>query len=114
MARQVRIAEYLADELEKIAARENRSLANLVNKLLEQAIEMDQRAAADTKTEKVRPGVTAQRFDHAGGRTPAGLAPGGGGTNADAESRDVRARTVEPGRRRITSSRIRNRRGKRR
>jgi predicted DNA-binding ribbon-helix-helix protein len=42
----VRLKQHLSDELEKIAARENRSLANLVNKLLEQAIEMDQKLRA--------------------------------------------------------------------
>lgn len=41
MSKSVRLKDYLADELEKIAARENRSLTNLVNHLLEQAIEME-------------------------------------------------------------------------
>jgi predicted DNA-binding ribbon-helix-helix protein len=41
VSKSVRLKDYLADELEKIAARENRSLTNLVNHLLEQAIEME-------------------------------------------------------------------------
>jgi len=43
VSKSVRLKDYLAAELEEIAKRENRSLANLVNKLLEQAIEMDNR-----------------------------------------------------------------------
>ena len=43
MSKSVRLKDYLADELEKLAARENRSLANLVNHLLEQAVEMEKR-----------------------------------------------------------------------
>jgi predicted DNA-binding ribbon-helix-helix protein len=43
MSKSVRLKEYLAAELERIAARENRSLANLVNHLLEQAVEMERR-----------------------------------------------------------------------
>jgi predicted transcriptional regulator len=45
MSKSVRLKDYLADELEKLAARENRSLQNLVNHLLEQAIEMERRRA---------------------------------------------------------------------
>jgi len=43
MSKSVRLKAYLAAELERIAARENRSLANLVNHLLEQAVEMERR-----------------------------------------------------------------------
>ena len=45
VSKSVRLKEYLAAELERIAARENRSLANLVNHLLEQAVEMERRKA---------------------------------------------------------------------
>ena len=88
MSKPVRLKDYLADELEKMAARENRSLANLVNHLLEQAIEMDARAM--TVTTRVGSTAIAQHKT-----TPAALRnkeP----TDADAESRDVRARTLEP------------------
>lgn len=78
MSKPVRLKDYLAAELEKMAARENRSLANLVNHLLEQAIMMEGQVSTvrHVRTQQVA--------------TPAV-------TNADAESRDVRARTVEPG-----------------
>lgn len=48
MSKSVRLKEHLAVELERIAARENRSLTNLVNTLLKQAIELDQRLVAQT------------------------------------------------------------------
>ena len=74
----MRLKDYLADELEKIAARENRSLANLVNHLLEQAIALEGKVSmvSNVRTQQVA------------------VAPA---VNADAESRDVRARTLEPG-----------------
>ena len=43
MSKPVRLKNHLAAELERIAARENRSLANLVNHLLEQAIGLSER-----------------------------------------------------------------------
>ncbi len=43
MSKSVRLKDYLAAELERIAERENRSLTNLVNHLLEQAIEIEKR-----------------------------------------------------------------------
>ena len=41
MTRSVRIKEHLAAELERLAKEERRSLANLVEVLLEQALKMD-------------------------------------------------------------------------
>lgn len=41
MSKPVRISDFLAEELQAIADRENRSLANLVQHLLTQALAMD-------------------------------------------------------------------------
>lgn len=41
MSKTVRLPDYLAAELEELAAQEKRSLANLVRVLLEQALKMD-------------------------------------------------------------------------
>jgi hypothetical protein len=43
MSKPVRISDYLAAELQKIADQENRSLANLVQHLLTQALQMPER-----------------------------------------------------------------------
>ena len=88
MSKPVRIKDYLAAELEKIAARENRSLANLVNKLLEQAIEMDNRPIT---REKILP---LGKDGYARAQSSTTPAEERNRTDADAESRDVRARTV--------------------
>jgi hypothetical protein len=47
----VRLKDYLATELEAIAARENRSLQNLVEHLLLQAIELDHKMRAQEALE---------------------------------------------------------------
>lgn len=41
MSKPVRISDYLAEELTKVANRDNRSLANLVQHLLTQALIME-------------------------------------------------------------------------
>lgn len=43
MSKPVRLKEHLYAELERLAVRENRSLTNLVNHLLEQVLEMERR-----------------------------------------------------------------------
>lgn len=65
MSRPVRISDYLASELEKIAVRENRSLANLVQHLLTQAIALETRVVAPSPLPKptdLTPGA-ADRVD---------------------------------------------------
>ena len=48
MSKPVRISDYLAAELEEIAKRENRSLANLVQHLLTQALAAEERTITQT------------------------------------------------------------------
>ena len=48
MSKPVRISDYLATQLEEIAVRENRSLANLVQHLLIQALAMDNEPVTKT------------------------------------------------------------------
>lgn len=84
MSKSVRLKDYLADELERIAERENRSLANLVNTLLEQAIEMDQRAI--TKVERMGNVEVQVSTTPAAERKLA---------DADSQPRDVERRTID-------------------
>lgn len=72
MSKSVRLKDYLAAELEEIAERENRSLANLVEHLLVQALDMVKRQQRGNQASPVTATVT----------------------QADAQSRDVQARTV--------------------
>lgn len=85
MSKAVRLKDYLADELEKMAARENRSLANLVNHLLEQAVEMERRRKTGAKPPEPDPSLVSQVTRDRGSHHPA---------QADSQSRDVAARTV--------------------
>ena len=48
MSKPVRISDFLAEELQAIADRENRSLANLVQHLLTQALAMDNEPTTQT------------------------------------------------------------------
>lgn len=83
MSKSVRLKDYLAAELEEMAERENRSLANLVEHLLTQAIEMEKRAS---------------RRVGASGGTPESQTTGAisAPTNADAQPRDAERRTIVP------------------
>ena len=96
MSKSVRLKDYLAAELEAMAARENRSLQNLVEHLLRQAIEMDNRPVTKEiqGMEILNPDGTVGRVTGQVTTTPAAER---NRTDADAESRDVRARTVETG-----------------
>lgn len=83
MSKPVRIKDYLAAELEKIAARENRSLHNLVNHLLEQAIELEGRRA---RAEPPAPDPALRKQ----------LTADGAQVSADSQARDVQSRTLVP------------------
>lgn len=76
----MRLKEYLHAELEKIAARENRSLTNLVNHLLEQAVAIES-------------GAGLSGVDPGGSKRPHVEPPAP--VQADSQARDVAARTVE-------------------
>lgn len=45
MSKPVRLPDYLAEEIGRLAAQEKRSLANMVRVLLEQALSSEQRVA---------------------------------------------------------------------
>lgn len=87
MSKPVRLRDHLYTELEKLAARENRSLTNLVNHLLEQVLEMEERAA--------RTGAGVAGVDRSGTQTPRVEPPAP--VQADSQPRDVPARTIVPG-----------------
>ena len=46
MSKSIRLPEYLAEEIERLAVQEKRSLANMVKVLLEQALKIESSGAA--------------------------------------------------------------------
>ena len=88
MSKSIRISDYLAAEVERLAASEKRSLANMVQVLLEQALQLPEhfnQPKIGPATKEPRVAVEAP--------TDGTLSPP---ISADAQPRDIPSRTVAP------------------